>query len=169
MAPMINGGESPIGMLPLAVAMVAAGTAGGTESIVNLENMRHITEIIVHCSATPAGRDVRPEQIRQWHLARGFNDIGYHFVITLDGTIHVGRRLDKPGAHCVGHNRVSVGVCYVGGCDSKMRPADTRTPEQRRALRTLVALLLHYFPDATVHGHREFAAKACPSFDISEL
>lgn len=156
-------------VLPMAIAIVASGTPHSADSVLNVRNMRHISEIIIHCSATPEGRDVRPEEIRRWHLARGFSDIGYHFVVTLDGTIHLGRPLSKAGAHCVGHNAISVGVCYVGGCDSKMRPADTRTPEQSRALRALVVMLQHYFPGATVHGHREFAAKACPSFDISDL
>lgn len=128
---------------------------------------RPVTEIIVHCSATPAGRDVGAAQIRRWHLARGFRDIGYHFVIRLDGTVEPGRPLAMQGAHCPGHNAISVGVCYIGGCDSRMNPADTRTPAQREALERLIVRLLRLFPGATVHGHRDFAAKACPSFDAT--
>lgn len=151
-------------IVPIAAMAVSAGIQAEAQ-----QPARHITKIIVHCSATPEGRDVQPEEIRRWHLARGFADIGYHFVVTLDGTVHTGRPIGMTGAHCLGQNTVSVGVCYVGGCDSRMRPKDTRTPAQRKALRQLVAQLKEMFPEATVHGHREFAAKACPSFDIRDL
>jgi len=131
--------------------------------------MRKIDEIIVHCTATPEGRAVTVADVTRWHKARGFRTIGYHYLIYLDGSVHPGRPLAEAGAHCTGHNARSVGVCYVGGCDKNMRPKDTRTPAQRTALRKLVAELKHRFPDASIHGHREFAAKACPSFDIVEL
>ena len=131
--------------------------------------MRKITEIIVHCTATPEGRDYTVEQIRQAHLSRGFNDIGYHYVIYRNGDIVVGR-VEKIGAHCLNHNANSIGVCYVGGvaADGKT-PKDTRTPAQRTALRRLVKHLRTLFPCATVHGHYEFANKACPSFKIQDL
>lgn len=151
----------------LVMGTLAVGATGTRP--VEIKDIRPITEIIVHCSATPEGRDVSVDEIRQWHLARGFKDIGYHFVVTLDGKIHCGRPINQVGAHCLGHNTVSIGICYVGGCDRNMRPKDTRTEAQRRSLRRLVELLKVYFPEASVHGHREFAAKACPSFDISEL
>ena len=126
---------------------------------------RNISEIIIHCSATKAGRGFHADDIRRWHLQRGFADIGYHFVIALDGTVEPGRPLDMTGAHCIGHNRRSIGICYVGGLDAAGHPADTRTPAQRRALAELLARLRPLYPEATVHGHREFAAKACPCFD----
>lgn len=131
--------------------------------------MRTIKEIIVHCSATPEGKDYTVDQIRQWHLARGFNDIGYHFVIYRDGSIHKGRPIEKAGAHCLNHNRFSIGICYIGGCaaDGKA-PKDTRTPEQKEALIKLIMDLLCDYPKATIHGHREFANKACPSFDVQK-
>lgn len=129
--------------------------------------MRKITQIIIHCSATPAGRKVTVADIDRWHRARGFNGIGYHYLIDLEGNVHPGRPLDLAGAHCSGHNAHSIGICYVGGCNAAMQPADTRTPPQKQALRALVHTLLQRFPGATVHGHREFAAKACPSFDVS--
>lgn len=128
--------------------------------------MRKITEIIIHCSATPAGREVSVADIDRWHRARGFKSIGYHYLIALDGTIRRGRPENEAGAHCTGHNSRSIGVCYVGGCDSRMRPADTRTPAQREALGAIVGELLQRYPGATVHGHNEFAAKACPCFDV---
>lgn len=131
--------------------------------------MRKIDQIIIHCSATPEGRNVTVADIDRWHRARGFLGIGYHYVVYLDGTIAAGRDEQLAGAHCRGHNQRSIGVCYVGGCDAAMRPKDTRTPAQRTALRRLVSELQQRYPGATVHGHREFAAKACPSFDIADL
>ncbi len=131
--------------------------------------MRKISEIIIHCSATPAGRHVTVADITAWHRARGFNTIGYHYLVLLDGTVAAGRPESVIGAHCLGHNDRSIGVCYVGGLDAHGKPADTRTPQQRKALRDLVAELRRRFPGATVHGHREFAAKACPCFDIADL
>lgn len=129
---------------------------------------RPITELIVHCSATPAGRDVTASDIRRWHREeRGFADIGYHFVVRLDGKVECGRPLAVVGAHCRGHNSRSVGVCYVGGIGSDGRPADTRTPAQRQALLGLLTALRRRFPGASIHGHRDFAAKGCPSFDAT--
>ena len=128
--------------------------------------MRTITEIIVHCTATPRGRAVTVREIDAWHRARGFSGIGYHYVVGLDGRVMAGRTEERSGAHCLGHNARSIGVCYVGGLEKDARtPADTRTPAQRKALRALVAELCRRFPGAEVHGHREFAAKACPCFD----
>lgn len=130
--------------------------------------MRKITRIIIHCSATPAGRHVTVSDIDLCHRQRGFNGIGYHYVIYLDGSVHPGRPENLIGAHCKGYNADSIGICYAGGCDSNMRPADTRTPQQRKALVDLVAELRRRYPDATVHGHNEFAAKACPSFNVAK-
>ena len=132
---------------------------------------RTITKIILHCTATPEGRDFSVEQIRQCHLARGFSDIGYHYVIDRDGSIHVGRPESVVGAHCTGQNTCSIGVCYVGGevADGSHSPKDTRTPAQRKALRELVASLKAKYPGATVHCHYEFANKACPSFKLCDL
>jgi len=132
--------------------------------------MRKIDKIIVHCTATPAGREVTVADVKAWHKARGFRTIGYHYLVYLDGTVHAGRRESEVGAHCLGQNARSIGVCYVGGLDAATgEPRDTRTPAQRRALRELVGSLRRRYPSATVHGHREFAAKACPCFDIADL
>lgn len=132
---------------------------------------RSITKIILHCTATPEGRDFSVEQIRQCHLARGFSDIGYHYVVYRDGSIHVGRPESVVGAHCTGQNTCSIGVCYVGGevADGSHTPKDTRTPAQRRVLRELVNALLKKYPGATVHCHHEFANKACPSFKLCDF
>lgn len=135
----------------------------------SVQNKRKITEIIVHCSATPEGKDFTVADIRRWHLQRGFNDIGYHWVIYRDGSINKGRDESIVGAHCTGHNANSVAVCYIGGVarDGKT-PKDTRTPEQKRALVKLLRELKQRYPSAVIHSHRDFANKACPSFDATK-
>lgn len=133
---------------------------------------RKVDEIILHCTATPEGEDYTVEQIRQMHLARGFSDIGYHFLIGRDGKVHAGRPVAIAGAHCTGHNTRSIGISYVGGCPARTTPGwnkkskDTRTPAQEAALVKLVKEQLRQYPGATVHGHNEFANKACPSFNV---
>lgn len=129
--------------------------------------MRRINKLIVHCSATPEGRDIKTETIRGWHVNDNhWSDIGYHYVIELDGSIHTGRPESVIGAHCLGQNANSIGICYVGGLtkDGKA-PKDTRTYAQKQALIGLLKGLKEKYPNATIHGHREFAAKACPCFD----
>lgn len=131
--------------------------------------MRDIDKIIVHCSATPEGRHTTVEEIRQWHLQRGWKDIGYHYIIYLDGTIHRGRPESVVGAHCSGYNKNSIGVCYIGGVDKDGKtPKDTRTEGQTRALIEVLKRLKKAYPKATLHGHNEFASKACPSFNVKE-
>lgn len=132
--------------------------------------MRKIDKIIIHCSATPERRDVTVDEIRRWHVQRGFRTIGYHYIVGLDGEVYPGRAVEEIGAHCLGQNRNSIGVCYIGGLDARnLLPKDTRTEQQKKSLRELVERLKKEYPGATVHGHREFAAKACPCFDIRDL
>jgi N-acetylmuramoyl-L-alanine amidase len=130
--------------------------------------MRRIDKIIVHCTATPEGRDVSVKEIDLWHRQRGFKGVGYHYVIGLDGTVDVGRPISEIGAHCSGYNSHSVGVCYVGGLDKDGRPKDTRTTRQKSALIVLLTALREQFPKARIFGHRDFAAKACPCFDATK-
>lgn len=136
---------------------------------------RSITEIIVHCTATPEGRDYTVEQCRADHKKRGFKDIGYHYLIYRDGTIHEGRDVNKIGAHCSNHNAHSIGISYVGGVENKsgvaydkLNPKDTRTQQQKDALLNLLEALKMMYPMAKIYGHRDFAKKACPSFDAKE-
>ena len=141
-----------------------------TLSKLNLSvNKRNIKELIVHCSATPEGKDYSVDTIRQWHLQIGFSDIGYHYVIYRDGSIHIGRDESIIGAHCTGHNSYSIGVCYIGGCASDGKtPKDTRTTEQKQSLVKLLKELKTKYPQASIHSHKDFTNKACPSFDATK-
>lgn len=136
--------------------------------------MRSIDTILIHCSATPAGRDFTVADIDRWHRSRGFDRVGYHYIVYRDGTYVRGRRDDAVGAHCPqeGMNRRSLSICYIGGLDSRgENPVDTRTPEQRRTIVTLIRTLLYRYPSITrVCGHRDVkgVAKACPCFDAGK-
>jgi len=128
--------------------------------------MRSITLIIIHCSAVRPWQQSSAEDINNWHKDKGWNGIGYHYVVRRDGSIELGRPLEKPGAHCVGHNRYSIGICYEGGLNAAGEAADTRTPEQRATLRKLVKQLHQRFPKAVIVGHRDLnPGKKCPCYD----
>lgn len=130
--------------------------------------MRPISKIIVHCTATREGAPISLDTVRRWHLERGWSDIGYHYLILLDGTIEVGRPEEIQGAHVRGYNRDSIGVSYVGGLDRNLTPKDTRTQDQKDSLHNLLSNLMASYKDATLHGHNEFSNKACPSFEVSK-
>ena len=128
--------------------------------------MRKIDKIIIHCSATPEGKPFTVADIDRWHRDRGWQGIGYHYVVYLDGSIYKGRSEEIIGAHCSGQNAHSIGICYIGGLDASGKAKDTRTPAQRKALHELVSDLKTRYPAATVHGHNEFANKDCPCFNV---
>lgn len=130
--------------------------------------MRTITEIIIHCTATRPNAICTVESIRRYHRSLGWRDIGYHYVIYPDGSVHAGRPVEHPGAHTEGHNAHSIGIAYVGGLDADGRPADTRTEAQRLALFQLVRDLTEEHPITYIHGHNEFANRACPCFDVPQ-
>lgn len=147
----------------------------------------NIDAIVIHCSATRAGQDVRASDIDKWHKERGFACIGYNFVIDLDGKVEVGRPLSRDGAHCntagtsgKSYNKHSIGICYIGGLDKNGNPADTRTMEQKLSLYNLVYKLMDQYPIVEVIGHRDASPdknkdgkitpnewiKQCPCFDV---
>lgn len=147
---------------------------------------RRIDEIIIHCTATPEGSPRTVEQIRAQHKAQGWSDIGYHYVVYLDGTVHEGRNVDIAGAHCTNHNAHSIGIVYVGGLENRqgvpynrLRAKDTRTPAQKGSLLGLLMDLRLLYPQAEIKGHRDCSPdknhngtiepsewiKECPSFD----
>ncbi len=127
--------------------------------------------IVVHCSATKEDQNFDVEDIRRWHINRGFNDIGYHFVITRDGTIQKGRPMTNNGAHAIRYNDKSIGICLIGGIDQNSKPEDNFTDEQKMVLGDLIYGLKELFPKAAIAGHRDLDSKhnrlkACPSFDV---
>lgn len=131
--------------------------------------MRKIDKIIFHCSATVEGQNISVATIRNWHVkGRGWSDIGYHYYIGIDGKINSGRPVNKIGAHTKGENESSIGVCYCGGLDANKKAKDTRTEAQKVAIIKLIKTLKNIYPDASLHGHNEFANKACPCFDVQE-
>jgi len=125
---------------------------------------RLVDSIIIHCADSKPSMDVGVVEIRKWHIARGWSDIGYHYVIRKDGTVEVGRPLEIVGAHCKGHNKHSVGICWVGGYDG----LDDRTEAQKIALEVLILEMQDIFKDITVHGHNEYSNKTCPNFNVNE-
>ena len=148
-----------------------------------------IDSIVIHCSATPAGVDYRAADIDRWHKQKGWKMIGYNYVVDLDGTVEVGRPLTMDGAHCNTngvsgrpYNKHSIGICYIGGLDRNGNPADTRTPEQKKALADLVYRLINEYPIVEVIGHRDASPdkngngkiernewiKQCPCFSVRD-
>jgi N-acetylmuramoyl-L-alanine amidase len=127
--------------------------------------MRKINKIVVHSTATPAGRVVTVEEIDRWHKARGWKGIGYHYVIGLNGERWIGRPEHEVGVHTRNHNHDSIGVVYVGGTLADVKtPADTRTALQKAELQKLLKELKIKY-QCVIYGHRDFNATACPSFD----
>lgn len=157
-------------------------SALGYETLDQVTPGRVINKIIVHCSATPKGENYTADSINAAHKARNFSTyidpktgakryIGYHYLVHLDGTVETARPESVRGCHTSNYNANSIGVCYIGGCPSRTTPGwinkieDTRTLAQKAALIKLLKELKARYPKATIHGHREFAAKGCPSFD----
>lgn len=130
--------------------------------------MRKITKAFIHCSATPEGKIFDVEDIRSWHLAQGWSDCGYHYVITIDGVLQEGRPLKKVGAHARGNNVGSIGICYIGGVDENNEPKDTMNALQDTAMVNLLKSLKEQFEDIEFCGHNEVSSKACPSFNVKE-
>lgn len=126
--------------------------------------MRLITLIVIHCSAVKPDQLSSVAQIDSWHRDRGFKfGVGYHYVIRRDGTIEAGRPEWLVGAHCVNHNKYSIGVCYEGGLDARGQPADTRTVAQKATLRQLLTDLHRRYPRAVIVGHHDLnPQKDCP-------
>lgn len=129
--------------------------------------MRKITELIWHCTATPEGREVSPAEIDRWHKARGWNGIGYHKVVHLDGSVSEGRPESKIGAHVADHNTGTIGYVYVGGvhADDVHKAKDTRTPSQKVTMERLTREAIARYGLTKVSGHNQYANKACPCFD----
>ena len=144
--------------------------------------MAQLKYLVIHCTATPEGRDVTPDDIRRWHTSpvsaggRGWKQVGYTDLIRLDGTVV--RLVDNnedanvdPWEITNGakdYNSISRHIVYAGGCDKSMNPKDTRTEAQKKALVSYVRDFHRRFPKVRIIGHNEIAAKACPSFDVQK-
>ena len=145
------------------------------------KSKRTITDIVIHCTASKVSNDLTVEDIRRMHKKQGWSDIGYHYVVTLDGRVYAGRDVDLIGAHVSGHNAHSIGIVYVGGLDEQGKPKDTRNDLQKAALLSLMVDLRKYYPKAKISGHRDFSPdlngngtvepweriKECPCFDAA--
>ncbi len=143
------------------------------------KSRRRIDAIVIHCTATKPNVDWTVEDVRRVHKAQGWSDIGYHYLIRLDGTIENGRDVDIIGAHVNGHNAHTIGVCYVGGLDNFGKARDTRTLNQKDSLLNLLKMLRATYPKAIIKGHRDYSPdldgsgiaepsewiKSCPCFD----
>jgi len=131
---------------------------------------RPVNKLVVHYSATPEGREHDVRDIDRWHREKGWRMVGYHYVITLDGTVQTGRPEHMAGAHAYGHNSDSIGICYIGGTDAKGRSKNTLTDAQEESLIHLLKLLKRRYPTAEVVGHRDLsgAATECPGFNVSD-
>lgn len=144
-----------------------------------MKQTRPISVIILHCSATPEKRDYTVEDLKRDHIARGFSGIGYHFYIRKNGDVITCRPIEEVGAHCEGHNTGSIGICYEGGLDNKLKAKDTRTPEIKNSTKNLISVLRGKYGKLKVRGHRDFSKdlngdgkitkneymKECPCFD----
>lgn len=144
-----------------------------------MNSNRPIDWVVVHCSATRSDRDITAADIDSFHRVRGFSSAGYHYYIRKSGKIERMRPESEPGAHAYGYNRNSIAVCYEGGLDENGRPADTRTPQQKQVMVTLLRALKADYPQARICGHRDLSpdrngngtidrwerTKECPCFD----
>jgi len=147
-----------------------------------MTKIKNVKHLVVHCAATPPSRDIGVAEIRAMHKQRGFNDVGYHYVIRRDGRIEKGRADTVIGAHVSGFNATSLGICMVGGINAKGWSEQNFTPAQFEALRGLLTKLKAAHPDAEILGHRDLSPdtnrdgkvsrnewlKDCPCFDVRD-
>lgn len=162
--------------------MVGPATLAALLPCVLKKSKREITDIVIHCTATKTSSDITADDIRRMHKRQGWSDIGYHYVVRLDGKVEQGRDVDLIGAHVSGFNAHSIGIVYVGGLGNDASPKDTRNDLQKNALLNLLMDLRKLYPKAKISGHRDFSpdlngngqvepneyVKACPCFNAKE-
>lgn len=141
-----------------------------------------IKRIVVHCTATREGQDVSAATIKGWHLKQGWSDIGYHYVVRLDGRIEKGRPDTVVGSHVKGWNTGSIAIVYVGGLDRDGKAKDTRTAAQKKGLKEIINRMLALHKSPLVMGHRDLSPdkdgdgvvekhewlKECPCFSVGD-
>ena len=122
------------------------------------------TGIIIHCSDSEHAKHDNPQTIEDWHVARGFNGIGYNYIITKNGWVWVCRGRDMEGAHCKGKNGVSIGICLTGRYEFSV--------QQKDALEDLLAMICTKEDISVdcIKGHKYFDPnKDCPNFDVDDF
>ena len=143
----------------------------------------NIKYIVVHCSATKPSMDIGKTEIDIWHKSRGWSGIGYHYVIRRNGKIEIGRPNNRVGAHVYGYNKVSIGICLVGGVAADGKSEDNFTSEQFDSLEELLKVQRKIYANAKILGHRDLSPdingdgivekrewkKDCPCFEVSEF
>lgn len=123
---------------------------------------RKVSKVFIHCSDSDIQAHDNIKTIREWHLARGFNDVGYHYFIRKTGQIENGRPLKDVPAAQEGHNTGSIAICVSGSKEY--------TKQSMEALKTLcIAINKAYNGNITFHGHCEVSSKACPVFDYKSV
>lgn len=159
--------QSENGLIPDGIVGPATMAKLLADKISVKKSRRRIDAIVVHCTASKPDVDLTAQDVRTMHKRQGWSDIGYHYLIRLDGRIELGRDVDIIGAHVEGHNAHTIGVCYVGGLDKNGKPYDTRTENQKASLLSLLMMLRKTYPKAVIKGHRDFpnVKKACPCFN----
>lgn len=135
-----------------------------------MSKLKEVKYLVVHCTATQLSQRVSVENLDNWHKAKGWSGIGYHWYIDRDGHIFPGRSEDQTGAHVKGYNHCSIGICYEGGINEQGQDDDTRTPAQKAALLFVLKDLKKSYPHAIILGHRDFpnVHKSCPCFDAED-
>jgi N-acetylmuramoyl-L-alanine amidase len=129
---------------------------------------KRTNKIIIHFTETPEFQDFDVDDVRDWHLKNGWSDIGYHFLVNLDGTVELGRQIDLIGSHCYGENYDSIGVCYVGGKCTDGTLADTRTPEQMKSIDIVISFIRSMYGYIPCYGHNDFSDKVCPGYNAKD-
>ena len=128
-------------------------------------NIEKVKYIVIHCTDTLPSESYDIDRVRQWHLKRGFDDVGYHYLILPSGAVQLGRDLKYEGAHCLGYNSKSIGIAYVGGRDLNGCYSDTRTFNQKISISNIMMYLVKMFPVEHIIGHCDVSVKRCPCFD----
>lgn len=146
-----------------------------------IKHRRHTA--VMHVSATVEQSGYTFKKCRDYHVnVEGWSDIGYHFFIGEDASLHIGRPLNRNGAHVIGHNSGTIGICVAGGLGKNKAPKDTMTSEQKLVVEGLLLALKKGNPKMKVKGHRDYSKdlnnngviepfefmKACPCYNAMD-
>jgi len=128
-----------------------------------MEPLKAVKLIVIHCADTKISMNVTVSDLHQWHVVEnGWDEIGYHYYIKFDGTVHNCRDTQYAGAHCKSVNDISLAICLEGGYGG----GDNFTDLQKESLSYLINKIKADHPNAAVIGHNSIDDKACPSFDV---